>query len=67
MERAAVVGFAIVLLLICAPMIPKATSNRRVPLYGSRFSPMPGERISTAPTDRLAIEDRPVQGPAMAR
>ncbi len=55
----------VVLLLICAPLIPKATSNRRVPLYGSRFSPMPGERISTSPTDRLAIVERPVQGPAM--
>jgi NADH-quinone oxidoreductase subunit H len=57
----------VVLLLICAPLIPKATSNRRVPLYGSRFSPMPGERVLTAPTEPLAIEDRPVQGPAMAR
>jgi NADH-quinone oxidoreductase subunit H len=57
----------VVLLLIAAPLIPKATSNRRVPLYGSRFSPMPGERVSTSPTEPLALEDKPVHGPAMAR
>jgi len=41
-------------------------SNRRIPLYGSRFSPVAGERVSTAPTDPVALEDRPVQGSAPA-
>jgi hypothetical protein len=51
----------IAVLLLAAPLIPKSTSNRRVPLYGSRFSPMPGEAVTTAPTEPLAIEDRPLE------
>jgi NADH-quinone oxidoreductase subunit H len=47
-----------------SPKLISATANRRVPLYGSRFSPMPGEVVSTRPTMGLAIEDRPVQGSA---
>lgn len=37
------------------------STNKRLPLYGSRFSPMPGERVVTGPTDPIALEDRPVQ------
>ncbi len=39
-----------------------AASNKRVPLYGSRFSPVEGETVLAHPTHPLAIEDRPVQG-----
>jgi NADH-quinone oxidoreductase subunit H len=53
-------------LMVVAPLIPKSTSNRRLPMYGSRFSPMPGERVASAPTDAAALEDRPVQGTAAA-
>ncbi len=41
---------------------PKDMPNKRLPLYGSRFSPVPGEAVNTAPTDPMAREDRPVQG-----
>jgi NADH-quinone oxidoreductase subunit H len=41
-----------------------ATANKRIPLYGSRFSPVPGELIVHGPTDPMAREDRPIQGTA---
>ena len=37
------------------------STNKRLPLYGSRFSPMPGEKVITGPTNPVALEDRPVQ------
>lgn len=52
------------LTLLVQPLLPRATTNRRVPLYGSRFSPAPGERVRAAPTEAMALEDRPVQGSA---
>lgn len=54
-------------LILLFPLLPKYEPNRRVPLYGSRFSPMPGERVVTRPTEPMALEDRPVEGtsPAM--
>jgi NADH-quinone oxidoreductase subunit H len=50
------------LLLAVYPLLPKYNPNRRIRLYGSRFSPVPGEVVSTRPTDAMALEDRPVQG-----
>lgn len=49
-------------LMLILPFLPKTDTNRRIPLYGSRFSPMPGERVVTGPSASLAREDRPVQG-----
>lgn len=42
------------------PLIPKPESNRRVALYGSRFSPTEGERVATRPTDPMALADHPM-------
>jgi hypothetical protein len=52
----------IVLMFVLNPLLPKHQPNRRIPLYGSRFNPMPGERVFTRPTDPTALEDRPVEG-----
>ncbi len=48
-----------VLTVVAAPLIPKSTSNRKLPLYGSRFSPMPGERVRTVSGERMALQDAP--------
>lgn len=48
-------------ILIALPLMPKTASNARIPLYGSRYSPMEGERVLTRPTNATALEDRPVQ------
>lgn len=44
------------------PFLPRPEPNRKIPLYGSRFNPVPGETVITAPTLPLAREDRPVEG-----
>ncbi|MBS0189428.1 MAG: NADH-quinone oxidoreductase subunit H [Planctomycetes bacterium] len=49
-----------VVILIAVPLMPRTASNVRIPLYGSRYSPMEGERVLTAPFDPAAREDRPV-------
>lgn len=55
-----------VVILIAQPLMPKTASNARIPLYGSRYSPMEGERVLTRPTDPTALEDRPVQSAVSA-
>ncbi|MCW5764349.1 MAG: NADH-quinone oxidoreductase subunit H [Phycisphaeraceae bacterium] len=57
------VGVALLLLAV-QPLLPRSTSSRKIPLAGSRFSPLPDERVSTRPSSPLALEDRPVEGSA---
>lgn len=49
-----VVGGAIVAMI---PVLPRGSVNERLPLRGSRFSPLPGERVVTGPTDPVARDD----------
>lgn len=48
--------------VIVQGLIPRRVPNKAIPLYGSRFRPMPGERVATAPSDPLARADHPVAG-----
>jgi len=42
--------------------LPKRVPNKKIPMYGSRFNPVPGSVVDTAPSHPMALEDRPVQG-----
>ena len=54
----ALVGAILAALLIRAPSkFPEF--NRRLPIAGSRFSPLPGADVLTAPTDPTALHDDP--------
>ncbi len=50
------VGLTAVVLAVL-PFMPKADVNKRLPMAGSRFSPLPGERASSAPSHPIAISD----------
>ena len=39
------------------PLLPKSDVNRRVPMAGSRFNPLPGERVLTSPDATAARDD----------
>lgn len=54
------------LVFILMPHFPKSEVNKRIPMYGSRFNPMPGERVRTEAPGGLATEDRPVEGTVAA-
>lgn len=61
---AANVGIVVVTILV-QPLIPRPTSNNKLKLFGSRFSPMPGEVVHTAPREAVALADHPVHGTAV--
>ncbi len=51
-------------ILVAQAFMPVTNTNAKLPLYGSRFNPVPGEFVNTRPTDPTALEDRPEQGTA---
>ncbi len=48
------------LAVLCAPLIGPGTRNRKIAIYGSRFSPVEGEHVTTAPMEPMARADRPM-------
>lgn len=53
-------------ILIVVALLPRPSTRAKIPMYGSRFNPVPGQAVVTAPSDATALEDRPVQGTAPA-
>ncbi|MEC9374208.1 MAG: NADH-quinone oxidoreductase subunit H, partial [Planctomycetota bacterium] len=48
--------------MLVQPLLPKSRMNEKLPLAGSRFSPLPGERVVTGPTSAEARdEQRPMK------
>lgn len=62
---AANIAMAAVIIAV-QPLMPKHDPNRRLPMYGSRFSPVAGQRVRTGPTDPVALADHPVQATVAA-
>lgn len=51
---------ALVLIWLVGPMLPKqANPNHKVPLIGSRFSPLNEREVITSPSDPRAVADAP--------
>ncbi len=46
--------------MVLFPKLPAANVNKRIPLAGSRFSPIVGQAVQTAPTGTIARSDSPV-------
>jgi len=50
----------IAVIYVVHPLLPRQVNpNHRVPLIGSRFSPMPDEAVATHPTHPAALHDAP--------
>lgn len=59
--QTAVMNLALSLaLMVIWPYLPRADVNRRVPLAGSRFSPLPGEVVRTGVSNPVALTDNPM-------
>lgn len=46
--------------MVLFPKLPQANVNRRLPLAGSRFSPIAGQAVVTGPTNRIATNESSV-------
>jgi len=46
-------------ILAIMPLLPKLEINKRIPLAGSRFNPLPGEQVRTMATGLAAQDDAP--------
>ncbi len=46
--------------MVLYPKLPQANVNKRIPLAGSRFSPIAGQAVQTAPSGSIARSDSPV-------
>ena len=51
-----------VLAVFIFPVLPQPAVNRRIPLAGSRFSPLPGEQVRTGATGMAATESGVAMG-----
>jgi NADH-quinone oxidoreductase subunit H len=51
------------LAVLAVPMLPRDEVNKRIPLAGSRYSPLPGERVLTGARPGLATADSPFGSP----
>jgi len=57
-------GGCLIIIWIANPLMPRqATVNKRLPLIGSRFSPLPDERVATASTHPIALSDAAIPDP----
>ncbi len=48
------------LLMVIWPRLPQTNMNRRIPIAGSRFNPLPGELVVTGPVGAVARSDDPM-------
>jgi len=46
--------------MVVAPMLPKSDVNKRIPMAGSRFNPLPGEKVITGPPTEIAKSEAAV-------
>jgi NADH-quinone oxidoreductase subunit H len=61
------IGCAVIIWAVYPWMPKQDAANRRIPLIGSRFSPLPNERAATVSTHPVALDDAAIpdrrQGP----
>ncbi len=62
LSNVAILVVIVIARVILAKTFGRASANYKVPLYGSRYSPVEGQTVIDHPTHPLAREDRPVQG-----